>query len=206
MLCPTMAPHDVERIAAKLAERSLHTIDAPMSGGPARAADGSMSLMVACLHAVFQQHRTLLGDLSSKLFHISERPGDGARTKLVNNLLAGINLVGAAEVMVLAQRMGLDLKTTLNVIEQSSGQSWIGSDRMHRALAADYEPRAHMGLLAKDTALAMTAANALNPAGQGYSGPLGQAASTVFHQAMQSPYSELDDSALFPFLQNNPPA
>ncbi len=206
MLCPTMSPDDVERCAAKLAEHGVHTIDAPMSGGPARAANGTMSLMVACTYALFQQHHTLLNDLSNKVFHISQRPGDGARTKLVNNLLAGINLVGAAEVMVLAKRMGLDLGTTLNVIEQSSGQSWIGSDRMHRALAADYEPRAHMALLAKDTALAIVAAQSLCPAGQSYQSPLGQAASTAFSQAMQSPYAALDDSALFEFLQNTPPA
>jgi L-threonate 2-dehydrogenase len=206
MLCPTMSPDDVERCAAKLAEHGVHTIDAPMSGGPARAANGTMSLMVACTHALFQQHHTLLNDLSNKVFHISERPGDGARTKLVNNLLAGINLVGAAEVMVLAQRMGLDLGTTLNVIEQSSGQSWIGSDRMHRALAADYEPRAHMGLLAKDTALAIAAAQSLCPAGQGYPSPLGQAAATVFNQAMQSSCAALDDSALLKFLQTTPQA
>jgi L-threonate 2-dehydrogenase len=205
MLCPTMSPNDVEYCAAKLAEHGVHTIDSPMSGGPARAADGTMSLMVACSHALFQQHRSLLDDLSSKLFHISERPGDAARTKLVNNLLAGINLVGAAEVMVLAQRMGLDLSTTLNVIEQSSGQSWIGSDRMRRALAADYEPRAHMGLLAKDTALAVTAAQSLGSAEQAYPGPLGLAASQVFSQAMQSHCAALDDGALFEFLQTYQP-
>jgi L-threonate 2-dehydrogenase len=206
MLCPTISPHDVEHCAAELAERGVHTIDAPMSGGPARAADGTMSLMVACTHALFQQHLALLNDLSTKVFHISERPGDAARTKLVNNLLAGINLVGAAEVMVLAERMGLNLATTLNVIEQSSGQSWIGSDRMRRALVADYEPRAHMGLLAKDTALAIAVAQSLCPTGHSYPSLLGQAASTVFSQAMQSPCASLDDGALFKFLQTTPPA
>jgi putative dehydrogenase len=104
------------------------------------------------------------------VFRISQRPGDGARTKLVNNLLAGINLVGAAEVLALAARMGLDLGTTLDVIEQSSGQSWIGSDRMRRAIAGDYAPRAHVTLLQKDTRLAMEAATAAGfdwPAGRG---------------------------------------
>ena len=57
-----------------------------------------MSLMVACEDAVFAAHEDLLNTLSSQVFRISQRVGDGARTKLVNNLLAGINLVGAAEV------------------------------------------------------------------------------------------------------------
>jgi 3-hydroxyisobutyrate dehydrogenase-like beta-hydroxyacid dehydrogenase len=196
LLCPTIAPDDVESIAAELQALGVDTVDAPMSGGPVRARDGSMSLMVACTDAVFTRCQPLLDALSSKVFHVSERVGDGARTKLVNNLLAGINLVGAAEVMALAQRMGLDLDTTLNVIAQSSGQSWIGSDRMARAIVGDLAPRAHMTLLAKDTRLALEAAQAL-----GFEGPLGAKASQVFAQAVQAGLAELDDAALLGFLQ-----
>jgi L-threonate 2-dehydrogenase len=202
LLCPTIAPLDVERFAAQLAQHGIHTIDAPMSGGPVRAADGSMSLMVACLDEVFDRHAQLLNDLSSKLFRISQRPGDGARTKLVNNLLAGINLVGAAEVLALAQRMGLDVATTQSVISQSSGQSWIGTDRMQRALAGDYAPRAHMTLLAKDTALAVQAASHLGPLP--YPGPLGQHAAQVFAQALAAGLACQDDSALFKLMQTTP--
>ena len=89
LLCPTIAPLDVERLARQLAERGVDAIDAPMSGGPARARDGSMSLMVACPDPVFERCRRLIETLSSQVFRISARPGDGARTKLVNNLLAG---------------------------------------------------------------------------------------------------------------------
>lgn len=158
-----------------------------------------MSLMVACEPAVFEQHRPLIEALSSKVFRVSARPGDGARTKLVNNLLAGINLVGAAEALALAQRMGLDLRTTLDVIEQSSGQSWIGSDRMRRAIAGDFNPRAHMTLLRKDTRLAVEAARAA-----GFQGPLGPAASMVFEAAVQAGMADLDDGALLRLLADQP--
>jgi putative dehydrogenase len=192
LLCPTIAPHDVEDFAQRLAERGIGAIDAPMSGGPARARDGSMSLMVACADAQFERQRLLIEALSSKVFRISERPGDGARTKLVNNLLAGINLAGAAEAMALAQRMGLNLGKTLEVIEQSSGQSWIGSDRMRRAIAGDYEPRAHVTLLQKDTRLAVEAA-----AAAGFQGALGPVARDLFARAAQAGFAQLDDAALF---------
>ena len=192
ILCPTIAPEDVERIAERLANQGIDCIDAPMSGGPARAADGSMSLMVACLDAVFEQYSALLNDMSSQAFRISQRPGDGARTKLVNNLLAGINLAGAAECLALAERMGLNLATTLAVIEQSSGQSWIGSDRMRRALAGDAAALAHVSLLAKDTRLAMAAASAI-----GYIPQVAQQASARFAQAMASGLGQQDDSTLF---------
>jgi L-threonate 2-dehydrogenase len=195
LLCPTISPGDVERIAARLAERGIAAIDAPMSGGPARARDGSMSLMVACEEAVFGRHGALVAAMSSKVFRISGKPGDGARTKLVNNLLAGINLAGAAEALAMAHRLGLDLPATLDVIEQSSGQSWIGSDRMRRAIAGDYAPRAHVTLLQKDTRLAVEAA-----AAAGFTGPLGPAVRDLFARAAAAGLGDLDDAALFRLL------
>jgi 3-hydroxyisobutyrate dehydrogenase len=195
LLCATISPQDVERFAQRLQQAGFAAVDAPMSGGPARARDGSMSLMVACADAAYERQRALLETLSRKVFRISERPGDGARTKLVNNLLAGINLAGAAEVLALAQRLGLDLDRTLDVIEQSSGQSWIGSDRMRRAIAGDYEARAHVSLLHKDTRLALEAARAA-----GFEGPLGPAAHAVFEAAVQAGLRDLDDAALFKLL------
>jgi L-threonate 2-dehydrogenase len=196
ILCPTLAPEDVEGFAQSLQPLAVRLIDAPMSGGPARAADGTMSLMVACRNDVFEQHAAVLNALSDKLFHVSQKVGDAARTKLVNNLLAGINLVGAAEVMVMAKKMGLNLATTLNVIEKSSGQSWVGSDRMRRAIAGDYAPRAHMTLLEKDTRLAVAAASAAH-----FQGPLGAAASQVFAAASAGGLAGEDDAALFKWLQ-----
>ena len=196
MWCPTIAPDMVESLAARLATQGVHSIDAPMSGGPARARDGSMSLMVACPNVVFQIHASVLAALSHQVFRLGEQVGDGARTKLVNNLLAGINLVGAAEALALAQAMGLDTGRTLDVIERSSGQSWIGSDRMRRAIAGDLAPRVHMTLLTKDTRLANEAA-----AAAGFAGPLGERAATVFRMACEHGLAELDDGALLAFLQ-----
>lgn len=199
MLCPTLAPNEVEDFALRLGQLGVHTVDAPMSGGPVRAREGSMSLMVACANDVFERHQALFEALSNKVHRISERVGDGARTKLVNNLAAGINLVGAAEVMVMAQKMGLDLAATLAVIEQSSGQSWIGSDRMRRAIAGDFEPRAHMTLLQKDTRLAVQAAQAA-----GFEGPLGRCVRDVFGAAALAGLADEDDAALFKWLNPKP--
>jgi putative dehydrogenase len=196
MLCPTISPDDVERFAHQIQSFGASVIDAPMSGGPARAQVGSMSLMVACDDAVFAKHADVLAKLSNQIFRISNRPGDGARTKLVNNLLAGIHLVGAAEVLVLAERMGLSAQTTLAVMAQSSGQSWIGSDRMSRALADNLTPLAHMTLLTKDTRLACDAALGAN-----VDVPLGQLASQVFAKACEAGWADMDDAALLQYLR-----
>lgn len=198
ILCPTIAPQDVERFAQLLASHGVTMIEAPMSGGPKRAQDGSMSLMVACDNGLFKQHESLLRDLSSRLFHVSERIGDGARTKLVNNLLAAINLTGAAEAIAMAQKMGLNAGRTLDVIEQSSGQSWIGSERMRRALAGDVNPPgAHMSLLAKDSKLALQAAR-----DAGCANPMGEVAAGLFEQALATGMRDLDDAQMLDLLKS----
>lgn len=196
ILCPTLSPDDVQSTGIRIEARGAAMIDAPMSGGPARAANGSMSLMVACTEPVFAQHARLLQSLANPVFHVGHRLGDGARTKLVNNLLAAINLVGVSEVLNLAQKVGLDPATTLEVIESSSGQSWIGSDRMARALKADWRPLAHMTLLAKDSRLAHTMATAA-----GYNVPLGAAAMNAFARACHSGWADFDDGAMLAFLR-----
>jgi L-threonate 2-dehydrogenase len=196
VLCPTIGPADTEAVATRLvAEHDVLVLDAPLSGGPQRAASGTMSLMVAGSDAAVGRARAVLSVLSEKVFFVGPRLGDGARTKLVNNLLAGIQLVGAAEVLALARRMGLDAGRTLEVMESSSGQSWIGSDRMRRALAGDTAPRAHMTLLQKDTRLAVEAALALD-----WAGPLGPHACATFDAACQAGLADADDSALLMWL------
>jgi 3-hydroxyisobutyrate dehydrogenase len=196
MICSTIAPHEVEALAERMRQRGAPCIDAPMSGGPARARAGTMSLMVACADAVFARHEPVLRELSSRLLRLGERIGDGARTKLVNNLLAGINLAAAAEALALAERLGLDARRTLQVFEQSSAQSWIGSDRLARALDGDFAPRAHTSLLAKDTTLAMSMA-----AHAGLQPPLGATAQQLFAQACAHGLSSLDDASLLTLMR-----
>jgi 3-hydroxyisobutyrate dehydrogenase len=195
MLCPTIAPEDTERFAARLGSLGVPVIDAPMSGGPARARDGTMSLMVACADEVFARHEPLLRTLSSRVVRLGERIGDGARTKLVNNLLAAVNLAGAAEALALAATLGLDPQRTLEVIAQSSGQSWIGVDRLQRALSGDTAVHAHAALLAKDSALACAMARAA-----GVELPLGEQARGHFAALCAAGLRDADDSALYRWL------
>jgi putative dehydrogenase len=194
LLTPTLSPEDVEAFASRLGEAGIDMIDAPMSGGPIRAAAGTMSLMVAGPKRRAWWH--VLAALAHPVFDLGETVGDGAKTKLVNNLLAAVNLVGAAQVMTLAQRLQLDPVQTLSVIAQSSGQSWIASDRLERALAGDSTTRAHMGLLAKDSRLAMEAASQV-----GFEPTLGALAQATFAEAMARGLGDADDSAMLSFVQ-----
>ena len=191
LLCSTIAALDTERFHALLATHAIDLIDAPISGGPVRAADGSMSMMLAGDAALLARLDPLLCDLASKRFVISATAGDAARTKLVNNLLAGINLVAAAEAMALGARLGLDRQVLFDVINASSGASWIGQDRMARALLNDFEPRARAVILTKDVGLAVQMADSA-----GIATPLGNAALSVFKATLAAGLGEQDDAAV----------
>lgn len=198
IMCPTLAPAQTEDFARQLQAIGVHMVDAPMSGGPIRAASGSMSLMTAAPAEVLAAQNELLTTLSEQCVFISHKVGDGTRVKLVNNMLAGINLVGACEAMVLAEKLGLDKEVTLSLIERSSGQNWIGTDRLRRVFAGDTSAGSHMRLLAKDTRLAVEAAQQV-----GYSGWLGAAAAQAFAMACQQGMGVMDDSKMLEFIRHN---
>lgn len=195
LLTPTLGPVDVRAMTTRLASAGVAVIDAPMSGGPVRAAAGTMSLMVS--GPTRRQWWFVLEALANPVFDLGDVIGDGAKTKLVNNLLAAINLVGAAQIMTLAARLDLDPQKTLAVIAESSGHSWIAMDRLSRVLAGDSTPRAHMRLLAKDSRLAMEAA-----LGVGYSPEMGAIAQEHFAEALAAGMEAADDSAMWAFIQS----
>jgi 3-hydroxyisobutyrate dehydrogenase-like beta-hydroxyacid dehydrogenase len=198
IMCPTMAPADTEDFARQLQAIGVHMVDAPMSGGPIRATNGTMSLMLAAPAEVLAAQNELLQTLSNQCVTISHQAGDGTRVKLVNNMLAGINLVGACEAMVLSEKLGLDKEIALSLIERSSGQNWIGSDRLRRVFAGDTSAGSHMRLLAKDTRLAVEAAQQV-----GYSGWLGAAAAQAFAMACEQGMGVMDDSKMLEFIRHN---
>ncbi len=192
LLCPTIAPDATESFARRLAEYGIASLDAPISGGPARAAAGTMSMMVAGDAAVVERCEPLLRRMASPLHRVGERVGDGARTKLVNNLLAGVHLAAGAEALALADRLGLDRQRLMDLVLVSSGASWILGDRAPRALAGDLQPpRARTGLLHKDLGLAVAMAERA-----GADAPIARLALATFQAAMADGRAGLDDAAV----------
>lgn len=191
MLCSTIAPHDTAAFAQRLAAHGIATIDAPISGGPARALAGTMSMMVAAPAATLASWRELLAQMAAKRFELGETIGDAAKAKLVNNLLAGTNLVAGAEALALAERLGLDGRRMFEIVNASSGASWIFEDRMARALADDFEPRAATHILTKDLGLATSLAAAVQQPT-----PLGDAALAKFRETVERGWAALDDAAV----------
>ena len=195
LLCPTIAPEDTETIAQKLTATGFDVLDGPVSGGPVRARNGTMSLMLAGDAQVIDRHAAVLNAMSSRLFRLGERIGDGARYKLVNNLVAGMNLIASSSAMALGMRMGLDPHTLVSLMSASSGQSMLLDDRLVRAIEDDYAPRAYAYILTKDVALGLDMAESA-----GVDLPMARHALDIFTATLARGYDELDDAAVLKTL------
>ena len=196
VLCSTMAPDYVAGLPTRLAPRGIKVVDAPISGGPMRALAGTLSMMAAATPEAMERVVPVLEVLATKLFRVGARAGDGSRMKIVNNMLAGINLAAGAEAMALAERMGMDLQLVHDVVCASSGGSWIFADRMPRAIAADYAPRAAAKILTKDVGLAIAAAEAA-----GVPVALARAAHRAYEGTVAQGLGEADDAALIEYFR-----
>ena len=132
--------------------------------------------------------------MSAKRFVVGSEPGHAASYKVLNNQLAAVNLAAGAEALTLALAAGLDPRMLMQVVNASSGASWIVSERMPRALSRDHAPRAAAKLLHKDVGIAVDAAAAL-----GIDAPLAGVARATFAAALAAGYGEMDDAALVEF-------
>jgi len=191
LVSSTLDPEFVRALPARIASRGVTIVDAPVSGGPAKAAAGTMTMMLAGPAAALAAIDAMLASMTGRRFVVSSRPGDAAATKIVNNLLAGANLAAAGEALALADALGLDRAATLDVIHASSGASWILADRAPRALAGDLAPRAAAKILAKDLSIAHAVA-----ARAGVADPFARSAIDAFRAAMDAGRGADDDAVL----------
>jgi 3-hydroxyisobutyrate dehydrogenase-like beta-hydroxyacid dehydrogenase len=191
LVSSTVDPAYSAALAPRLAECGVALLDAPVSGGPAKAAAGTMTMMVSGDPAAFDRVRTLLDAITGRLFALGPRAGDASAFKIVNNLLAAANLAAGAEALALARAAGLDLQRVLDVIGASSGASWILTDRGPRALAADHAPRAAARILAKDIGIAVALAERL-----GVDATFARTAQSAFAAALTAGFAEDDDAVL----------
>ncbi len=191
LVASTVDPEYPGMLAPRLATRGITLLDAPVSGGPAKAAQGTMTMMLSGDPVAIERVRPLLARITGKLFVLGARCGDASTFKIVNNLLAAANLAAAAEAMALARGAGLDLRQTFEVINASSGASWIFTDRVARALDGDFTPRAAARILAKDVGIAVTVAQRL-----GVDTPCAHLAEAAFADALAAGYGDDDDAVL----------
>lgn len=195
VLSSTVAPDYTSALSARLAAHGVMLVDAPVSGGPQRASEGTMTMMVAGDAESLARCEPVFAAVAGRVFRVGNAPGDAAKFKIVNNLLAAVNLAAGAEALALAVRAGLDPQQVMEVVNASSGGSWIFADRMPRVLAGDFAPRAAAKILAKDVTIAAEFA-----ARVGADATFANAARAAFQGMVDAGYGDVDDAAIYKYL------
>ena len=160
----TNSPATAKRVAAGMAAKGILMLEAPVSGGTARATDGTIVIMVGGDAAVFENNLPLLKSFSGEVIHLGEI-GFGSVAKLINNMLAFCNAAAAAEALMMGKRSGIDLKKLDAVIRNASGMSSGYAGMATKAFAGNFAPSFALDLAHKDMRLAMELADELGVPG-----------------------------------------
>ncbi len=191
VMCSTVDPNWSVALEARLAERGLLYLDAPISGGSAKAAQGQITMMTAGRPEAYARAGAALDAMAAKVYRLGDRAGNGSKVKIVNQLLAGVHIAAAAEAMALGLREGVDPQALYEVITHSAGNSWMFENRMAHVLAGDYTPLSAVDIFVKDLGLVLDTARASK-----FPLPLASTAHQMFMQASTAGHAREDDSAV----------
>jgi len=187
----TVPPEFAVALSRRLAGHGLAMLDAPVSGGAAKAAQGQMTVMASGPPAVFARVQSVLDAIAAKVYRLGDAAGPGSTTKMVNQLLAGVHIAAAAEAMALGIRAGADPEQLFEVISNSAGSSWMFQNRVPHILAGDYTPLSAVNIFVKDLGLVSDAARKML-----FPVPLTAAALQMFVAASAAGHGGEDDSAV----------
>lgn len=158
--CSTISPQITQRISDILAQKEVHMLDAPISGGSEGAAKGTLSIMVGGDAAQFERALPVFAAMGKTITHVGGT-GAGQTVKLVNQILVVINMLAVGEALLFAQAGNLDLQKTLDAVSGGAAGSWMLSNRGPQVINRDWQPGFTIDLQQKDLRLVMEAADAL---------------------------------------------
>jgi L-threonate 2-dehydrogenase len=191
VMCSTVDPHWAAALETRLEALGLWMLDAPISGGAAKAASGQMTMMTAGRAEAYAACGGALDAMAAKVYKLGNRAGAGSKVKVINQLLAGVHIAAAAEAMALGLREGVDPAALYEVITHSAGNSWMFENRMAHVLAGDYTPLSAVDIFVKDLGLVLDMARASK-----FPLPLSSTAHQMFMQASTAGFAKEDDSAV----------
>jgi 3-hydroxyisobutyrate dehydrogenase len=191
VMCSTVDPNVSIGFEQRLAERGVLYLDAPISGGAAKAASGQMTMMTAGRPEAYAKAGKVLDAMAAQVYQLGDKAGNGSKVKIINQLLAGVHIAAAAEAMALGLREGVDAAALYEVITHSAGNSWMFENRMPHVLAADYTPTSAVDIFVKDLGLVLDTARATK-----FPLPLASTAHQMFMQASSAGFGREDDAAV----------
>ena len=197
--CATVAPAYAVELGERLAERGILLLDAPLSGGAAKAASGEMTMMTSGTAEAYAKGEAVLAAMAGKVYRLGDAPGQGSKVKIINQLLAGVHIAASAEAMALGLREGVDPEALYEVITHSAGNSWMFENRVPHILKADYTPLSAVDIFVKDLGLVLDTARTSK-----FPLPLSATAHQMIMQASTAGDGREDDSAvikIFPGIE-----
>lgn len=189
--CATVPPDFARAMAARCAEADVLYLDAPISGGSAKAAQGKLSVMAAGTPEAFAAARPVLDATAETVFELGDTAGAGSAMKAVNQLLAGVHIAAMAEALTFGMTQGVTPEKFLEVIPQCAGTSWMLENRAPHVVAGDYAPHSAVDIWPKDLGIVLDIAR-----GAKFGAPLTAAALQQFLAASGSGLGREDDAAV----------
>ena len=199
ILTSTVGIEAVRDVAARLGKDRIRLVDAPVSGGPARAGTGDLLVVVGADDDAWRSGQPVLQAMASTLVRVGERAGDGQSMKTVNQLLCGVHIAAAAEALALAGALGLDRAKALETLMAGAAASFMLGDRGPRALQAfdegGAEVRSRLDIFVKDMGIVSAAARDVHVAT-----PVAGAAQHLFLMGEAAGLGAQDDSSIIRLL------
>ncbi|GAB4145925.1 MAG: 3-hydroxyisobutyrate dehydrogenase [Sphingomonadales bacterium] len=200
--CSTIDVDTAREVAAAAQKQGCHMVDAPVSGGTAGAAGGTLTFMVGGACEAFQRAKPILAQMGKNIFHAGDA-GAGQAAKICNNMMLGIQMLSVCEAFVLAEKLGLDAQKLFDISSTASGQCWsltsycpVPGPVPAAPSNRDYQPGFAAAMMLKDMKLSQEAA-ASNQAQT----PLGQAATRLYDQMTEKGQGGLDFSGIIRMLR-----
>ncbi|MEX3015477.1 L-threonate dehydrogenase [Gymnodinialimonas hymeniacidonis] len=191
MSCATVAPDFARDMAARCEALDLHYLDAPISGGMARAAAGDLAIMASGTPEAFTAADAVLKATASTVHHMGDAVGAGSAMKAVNQILAGVHIATMAEAMTFGMTQGIDPARFMEVIPQCAGTSFMLENRGPHIVDGDYTPTSSVNIWPKDLGIVLDIAK-----GARFPAPITGIALQQFVAAAGMGHGHEDDAAV----------
>lgn len=198
LACATVAPDFAREMGARCAEHDVLYLDAPISGGSAKAASGQLSVMASGSSQTFGAAKITLDAIAETVFELGDEVGAGSAMKAVNQLLAGVHIATMAEALTFGMTQGVKPEKFLEVISKCAGTSWMLENRAPHIIAGDYTPHSSVDIWPKDLGIVLKIAKSAK-----FSAPITAAALQQFVAASGSGLGREDDAAVAKIYARN---
>jgi len=196
--CATLAPDLARDLAARCDAFQVLYLDAPISGGSVKAAEGALTMMASGSSSSFDAAKPTLDTIAQTVYRLGDEAGPGSAMKAVNQLLAGVHIAAMGEALTFGISQGVDAARIVEVISKCAGTSWMFENRAPHVINGDYTPHSAVNIWLKDLGIVLDVAK-----GSNFSAPLAAAALQQFVAAAGQGLGGEDDAAVAKVYAHN---